>query len=386
MYDLQHLRETEFPLSGDYLYFNHASIAPIPARARQKMRWSADRLAEQPTLHFQEDGMPLFEDFHRVFAGLINAPSQEDVVPITTTSTGLNMVAQALPLQAGENIVFCAEEFPSNAYPWMSLARDGIEARQVPAINGGLTLDALEPLVDDQTRVIAASAVQFFSGHRTDLQAIGDFCHARGIWLVVDAIQAAGHMPIDVQAMHIDVLATGGQKSLMAPPGIGFMYVRQALAEQMRPRFIGPNATRDWLFWLDYDLEPLPGAGRFMGGTPNVVGLFGLLQSIALLQELGLAHIDQHTTGLAAEAIERLARLGYAPITPREEHGPIATFKTGLDNEQSDALVAYLNAHKASVVKHLSPSGEPHLRLSFHCYNTRDEIDQFEAIIKDFQP
>ncbi|MFP4323639.1 MAG: aminotransferase class V-fold PLP-dependent enzyme [Anaerolineales bacterium] len=386
MYDLEQLRQTEFPLSNDYIYFNHASIAPIPARARDKMRWSAERLAEQPTLHFQQDGLPLMEDFHNVIRRYINAASPQEVVPITATNVGLNMVAQALPWQAGDNVIFCDHEFPSNAYPWMSLERDGVEVRQAPAVGGGLTLAALEPLVDDQTRVVAASAVQFFSGHRTDLATIGAFCRDRDIIFVVDAIQAAGHMLIDVQAMGIDVLAAGGQKSLMAPPGIGFLYVREALAERLQPRFIAPNATRDWLFWLDYDLEPLPGAERFMSGTPNVVGLFGLMQSISLLSELGLEHIDQHTTLLAAEAIERLARLGYEPITPREEHGPIATFKTGLDAEQSDALVAHLAEQGASVVKHLSPSGEPHLRLSFHCYNNGEELDQFEALMKDYRP
>jgi selenocysteine lyase/cysteine desulfurase len=384
MYDLAPLRRQEFPLSANTLYFNHASISPIPHRAQEKMKWSADRLAEHPSRHFMRDGLPMMMAFNQQVATLLNAASPKEIVPITSTSAGMNAVAQALPLQAGDHIAFADEEFPSNAYPWMSLERDGIIVDLVPAQYGGLTLAALVPHISPQTRVVAASAVQFFSGHRTDLAAIGAFCRERGIYFVVDAIQAAGHIPIDVQAMQIDILAAGGQKSLMAPPGIGFLYVREALAAQMRPRLIGPNATRNWLFWLDYDLEPEEGAARFMAGTPNVVGMFGLLESLSLLQELGLENIDQHTTLLAAEAIAGMAALGYEPLTQREEHGPIATFRSGRSPEDTDRLVSFLDEQGVSLVKHLSKSGEAHLRLSFHCYNTQDEVQRFFEIIKGY--
>jgi cysteine desulfurase / selenocysteine lyase len=115
-------------------------------------------------------------------------------------------------------------EFPSNAFPWMTLPSPGVEARIVPA-DGGLTLETLIPYVDERTRVVAASAIQFFTGHRTNLAAIGAFCRQRGILFVVDAIQAIGHMALDVQRMKIDVLASGGQKSLLSLPGIGLLYV-----------------------------------------------------------------------------------------------------------------------------------------------------------------
>jgi selenocysteine lyase/cysteine desulfurase len=386
MYDLSKLRAEEFPLSTQTIYFNHASISPVPQRAKAKMQWSAELLAQHPSRHFMQDGLPMMMAFHQEIADFINAAGPQEIVPVTSTSAALNQIAQSLPLQAGDNICFCEIEFPSNAYPWMSLERDGIEIRHVPAVNGGLTVEALELLVDARTRVVAVSAVQFFSGHRADLQALGEFCQQRGLLFVVDAIQAIGHLRIDVQAMKIDVLASGGQKSLMAPPGVGFMYVRDAVAESLTPRSIGPNATRDWLFWLDYDLTPMPGAARFMAGTPNVVGMFGLLESLRLLRELDVEQIDQYTTGLAAEALERLARLGYRPVTQREEHSAIVTVESGLSDDNTNRLVSYLDEHGISIVKHWSPQRLPHVRLSFHCYNTTEELDQFEAIIKDFQP
>jgi selenocysteine lyase/cysteine desulfurase len=385
MYDLETLRQTQFPVSTEALYFNHASISPLPVVARDKMAWSVGELASHPTRHFMRDGLPLFGAFKQELAELIHAESPDDIVPIYSTSSGLNPIAQALPLQVGENIVFCEQEFPTNAYPWMSRQRDGAEIRLVPHSDGGLTLDKLAPYVDAKTRLVAVSAVQFFSGHRTDLQAIGDFCHARGVWFSVDAIQAVGHMPIDVQAMHIDILAAGGQKSLMAPPGVGFLYVRREVADQMTPRTIGCDATRDWEFWLDYDLTPLAGAERFNGGTPNVVGMFGLLESVRLLRSLGLAHIDAHTSALSAEAIGRLRALGYEVITSLEEHGPIVTFCASRP-EHTEALMKFLLERGVSLAKHLSPQAKPHLRISFHCYNTRQELDRLFALMQEFQP
>lgn len=387
MYDINALRQNEFPHSKNQIYFNHASISPLPERTRRKMGWAVDQLARNPSRFWQTEGMPLAESLKATLATLINATDPEEIVPVTTTSAGINALAQAIDWQPDDNIAFCEIEFPSNAYPWLSLnGPHGLEVRQVTAVDGGLTLSELKKKVDADTRLVAASAIQFFSGHRTDLMEIGRFCHERDILFVVDAIQAIGHMPIDVQAMHIDVLVSGGQKSILAPPGIGFMYVRRELAETLHPRAIGPNATVDFLHWLNYDLTPLPAAQRFNSGTPNLVGLFGLHESAGLLQTLGIAHIDHHTRQLAAAACEQLTAQGYELVTPYKDGqapGPIVTFRSPLDNEATDALVAHLAAQEAIVVKHLDPSGNPYIRLSFHAYNTLAEVACFMEMLAE---
>lgn len=384
MYDIQALRRAEFPHSSEaataVIYFNHAGISPLPARTQAKAQWAIAQLAANPGRFWLHEALPLIEDLHRLLAQLINAADPAEIVPIASTGIALNLVAQAIPWQPGDNVIFCRQEFPSNAYPWLSLARDGVEARQTPPDNGGLTLAALRPFVDERTRVVAASAIQFFSGHRTDLAEIGAFCHERGIWFVVDAIQAVGHMPIDVQAMHIDVLASGGQKSLLALPGQGFLYVRDEVCAQLQPRSIHGNATVDYAHWLKQDLTPLPGAARFNTGTPNVVGLIGLHSSVQLLLELGIANIDQHTRALSADAIARLTRLGYCVITPADAPGPIVTFASDRSSAETDQLVNKLLEQNVVVVKHLDEAGSPYIRLSFHCYNTHEEVARFMEI------
>jgi cysteine desulfurase / selenocysteine lyase len=293
LYDIDALRRHEFPLSTTQVYFDHASISPVPQSVARRAQYAVARLAESPSGFFHEEAIPLMATLGEALRAHLNAALPHEVVPITTTSAALSAVATAIPWKPGDNVVFCELEFPSNAFPWMTLPSPGVEARIVPA-DGGLTLEGLIPYVDERTRVIAASAIQFFTGHRTNLEAIGAFCRQRGILFVVDAIQAIGHMPLDVQRMKIDVLASGGQKSLLSLPGIGLLYVRAAVAEMLHPRPLGPNATEDYLHWLGYNLTPQPGALRFGMGTPNVAGLFALEASLHLLSEVGVSNIERH--------------------------------------------------------------------------------------------
>lgn len=383
MYNVEQLRTDQFPGSRDTLYFNHAGISPLPARTQTRVKWAIDEFAQLPGPFWMKVGLPYMERLRQEMAAFLNAASPWEIVPIATTSAGLNAVAQAMAWQPGDNVLFCDVEFPSNVYPWLSLARDGVESRLVPATNGGLTLAALEPYVDNRTRVIAASAIQFFTGQRTDLTAVGRFCQERGILLVVDAIQAIGHMAIDVQTMHIDVLACGGQKSLLALPGQGFLYVRQEVAEQMQPRAISSNATVDYLHWLKYDLTPAPAAQRFMSGTPNIPGIIAMVESLGLIRELGVENIDRHTRALSDRATAVLTNLGYRVISPQPAQGPIVTFAVDLSSAEADALVAALASQGVILVKHLDREGNAYLRVSFHCYNTMAEIERFGNILQE---
>ena len=394
-YDLDEVRQA-FPISQHTIYLNHASIAPLPAPTQRAMQAAVDRLSTDPLAFSRpDDDDPLgnvLVRFARAVAGLINAEHPHEIVGVATTSAGLNAVAQAVPWQPGDNVVFAGVEFPSNAYPWMALGRFGVECRIVPPPCPGASVEAFAPLVDDHTRVITASTVQFLTGHRTDLAALGTFCRERGIIFVVDAIQAVGHIPIDVQAMHIDILASGGQKSVMGTPGQGFLYVRDAVCETMKPGIVGPGAVEGWEHWAKYDLTPAKGAQRFLMGTSNVVGMVAIIESIDFLRNLGLAHIDAWTQHLSHLAIEDPSARGYTVITPGDQLGPIVTFRIGdpADQEsaeaQANALMAHLVKNNVRVTKHWDVDKNPHLRISTHCYNTEEEVRRAGALLGSVKP
>jgi selenocysteine lyase/cysteine desulfurase len=381
-YDVQALREAEFPLTRDSVYMNHAGVSPLPRRAAEAMRQLVDQLLMDPATAF---GPAFFRTDHICrdsFRALINAQSADEIVMVQGTSLALNYLASAIPWVTGQNVVLCDVEFPSNVYPWMTLAERGVEARIIPARDGGLTPQAVANAIDSQTRVVTVSAIQFFTGHRSDLAALGALCRDRNILFVVDAIQAVGHMPIDVQSMNITALASGGQKSLMGPPGQGFLYVRGDLLSDLTPAFLSAASVVDFMHWLQYKLTPLPGAGRFNTGTPNIVGTAGLLASLTLLHELGVPNIDAYTTALAQYAIDSLRERGYEVITPAA-HGPIVTFRAAPDDATTSALVAALAARRFFAVKHWDRQGNAYIRISLHGYNTPDEIDRFLVALKE---
>lgn len=384
MYDLESLRREEFPASANLTYLNHAGISPLPQRTKREVQSAIEELSKDPNTFFGKYMLPRFVLIQESLSSYVNASSPQEIVFTTTTSAALNAVAQAIDWQPGDNILFCDQEFPSNAYPWMSLARDGVESRCVPTENGGLTLRQIEAHIDERTRAVAASAIQFFSGHRTDLHAIGRFCRQRNILFIVDAIQAIGHMTFDVQAMNIDILATGGMKSLLALPGAGFIYVRHDVAATMQPRLIHGNSTADYLHWLAYDLTPLPGAARLSSGTPNLPGVVSIGTSLTLLNELGPANIDTHTTALTHYAIDALTRDGYEVITPKDAAGPITTFHSPFDSEMTDRLVQYLSDKQVVVCKHLDAGTNSYVRASVHCYNTTADIDRLLEALRGF--
>lgn len=383
MYNLNTLRANEFPQSADGIYFNHAAISPLPQRTLQAATAVAEALAANPSDYFKTNFMSTNEAFQASAATLINADHPGEIVAVPNTSLGINFLAQALAWQPGDNLLICETEFPANVYPWQSLERDGVEVRKVPAVDGGLTLAQLAPLVDERTRLVSASAVQFLTGHRTDLTAIGQFCHERGILFVVDAIQAIGHVPIDVQAMHIDALVTGGQKSLLGLPGCGFMFVRTAVAEAANPRIIGGISTVDYLHWLHYDMTLRPAAERFESGTGNLIGVAAMQASLQLLLELGVANIDAHTSDLACHAHQRLTEIGRRVITPADRIGPIVTWHSERSSEETDALVTAVGERGVTVGKHLDGPGNAYVRASFHCYNTREEVDRFIEVLQE---
>ncbi len=379
-YDLPALRQAFEVVDRGYTYLNHAGMSPLAAPVKDAMRHLLEDLASRGSVAFTEAWSTLEGGLEQRVAQLVNAQPHE-VVPVQSTSVGINTIAQSLPLQAGDNILLCDVEFPSNVYPWMNLARKGVEVRLVSAQEGGLTLEALDAARDGRSRVVAVSAVQFFSGRREDLTALGHYCADHHLWLIVDAIQAAGIVPLDMQAMGIHALVAGGQKALCGPPGQGFMVIRETLIDQMVPITAGPLSVQGWEHWLHYDMTPRPGAGRFAMGTISLIDLAGLLAALDLLMGLGIEHIARWVTHLSDVAIADLLERGYTVITPVEpqHHAHIVTFAWEGDLQQ--ALEALL-AECIVVASHLDAAGKPHIRISTHCYNTEEEVLRVASVLE----
>jgi cysteine desulfurase/selenocysteine lyase len=343
-YDLEALRAL-FPHTQHLTFLNHAGSSPLSLPVKQAMREAIDFTSSDNTTWWGTASTALDSRLRANLAGLINARPEE--------------------IALAPN---CDKEFPSNVLPWMNLARrEGLELRIAPPDCGGLTVDSLARLADENTLLVSVSSVQFLSGYRADLPALGAFCRERGILFGVDAVQSAGHIPLDVQAAHIDFLAAAGFKSLMGPLGIGFLYVRGELLEEFDMPVAGGGSVTYGEVWCDYGLNFLPGANRYELGSGNWIGVAGLDASLQILLDLGVAR-DAWTTHLLDVLLEDLARRGFSAITPRDpaQHGPIVTF--AVPGDPQAALQRLAEQNIAAAVR------EGHIRISSHCYNTEADV------------
>ena len=363
---------TEFPVTKDWTYLNHAAVAPLPNRVVETM--CAFLHARQMGDMALDDWPPATEETRGLAARLIGA-APEEIAFVGSTSDGLNLAANALPIAAGEKVILCDMEFPANVYPWLNLRRRGVEVRIVPHDGGGLSPERLAAVLDGRTRVVAVSSVQFLSGYRADLPALARLCHAAGAYLVVDGIQSVGVVPLDVHAAGPDILVTQGAKWLLAPIGLGFLYVRRELIEQLHPLYAYYRSVTAPEPWLEYDWTLRRDARRFEVASPNVVGLYGLREALRLLLEVGVERIYPHLLDLGDRLLAGLDALGVSVLTPRERarRAGIVTCRT------ADVPGDFQRLHEAHVQVSLR---EGYLRISPHLYNIPEEIDRLLNVLE----
>jgi cysteine desulfurase/selenocysteine lyase len=366
---LDEFRE-RFPVTKRYAYLNHAAVGPLPRAAVERVTAIASSLAETGDELWHER-LAEVERVRALAARLVHARAPHEIAFVQNTSDGLSVAANGLDWRPGDNVVGAACEFPANVYPWMRLAAEGVEYRQVEERGGRVDPDELLGLVDDRTRILAMSWVQFASGFRSDLARLGAFCRARGVLFVVDAIQGLGALALDVEREHVDVFAADAHKWLLGPEGIGLLYVSDRVVERIAPARVGWTSVKDWIKWTRYDLTYRDGAGRYEPGTLNTLGIYALGVSLELLLEAGTGAIEARILGLTDQLARGLEARGMTVVSsrrPGEASGIVAA--THPERSPGD-LVAHLR-DRGILVAHRAGR----LRISPHFYNTPGEIDQ----------
>ena len=307
----------------------------------------------------------------------------EEVAFMKNTSDGLNSIALALELQAGDNVVVSpAFEHANNVYPWLHLSDRGIETRIVPMAEGRVDPAEVAKLIDDRTRVVTVSVVSAWTGARTDLPALAELCRPRGIFLLADGAQSLGVIDTDVRALGVDALAGATQKGLLAMYGLGLLYVRSEWLPRLRPPFLSvSSAAREGI----HDSAPVTSyqvrtdAAKFETGNPNFAGMLGFGASLSLLEEVGPQLVERRVTGLVTMMIDELRARGIEVATPRpaQEHAGIVAFSP------EDAPGAW---------RHLEDNGvrlslrRGQLRAGLHIYNNEDDIARLLTHLDDYTP
>jgi cysteine desulfurase / selenocysteine lyase len=375
-FDVAALRQTEFPWADETVYLNHASIGPLPERTRLVLE-AFNRRRAMPFRLPDRDLFATLTEARRLIAQLIGATSEEIGLTVNT-SFGLGVIARALPLAPGDVVVVSDREFPANVYPWIRLREQGVTVELVPTTAGGWPDEArlLERLQDTRVRALAVSLVQFSNGYQVDLAALSSATRRSGAWLVVDAIQGVGQLPLDLGRIEVDVLACGGQKWLLSPWGSGFVYVRRPLIAQLSPSVTGWMAFEgtDDLTRLTAYSETLRDDGRrFELATLPYQDFAGMNASLGLLLELGVERIQAHLQRLHQPVLAWAERTGAAVASPRGPHG--------------SGIVCLAPANVTEVHRRLKAARiicslrEGAIRLSPHGYNTVEEMERVAAVL-----
>ncbi|KAB2839488.1 aminotransferase class V-fold PLP-dependent enzyme, partial [bacterium] len=230
-----------FPVTRDWIYLNHAGVAPISRRVAE-----AVELFNREAL---EHGYTQAARWHKRIeairadcARLIGAEAGE-IAFVKNTSHGLSLIARGLGLKEGDEVLLSEAEFPSNVYPWMALEKSGVVLKKIPARGAELDLGHLERLITERTRVVSLSSVQYGSGYRLPVAEIGRLCRDTGIHFMLDAIQSLGAFPLDVARDRVDFVAADAHKWLLGHEGIGVLYIRKALIEKIEPALLGWNSV-----------------------------------------------------------------------------------------------------------------------------------------------
>jgi len=378
-FDVNALRHREYPwMAGDEtIYLNAASTGPMPQCA-------VDAASEWTELRARPHRLPLDLMFDTVaasrkqFAQLIGADSDE-IALMPNTTYGLNLAARALPMRPGVILTFDGE-FPSCVYPFQALSHRGISLELVPRVNGLPDEDTLVAAIA-RTDVVAVviSWVQFANGFVADLRRIGEACRANGVLFIVDGIQGCGIREIDVHSLAIDIFSSGAQKWQLGPWGTGFVYVRRDLIDALEPHDVGwacMRASTDYTRLTDYEFDFLPDARRFEVVTLAYHDFAVANASTNMLLGLSVPAVASHIAMLGQRIIDWVdSRTDVQLVTPAgvdRRAGVIAFTPTDLIGT-SDRL-------RAANVTHVTREGA--IRLSPHCYNTTQEIDEVIKLLE----
>jgi len=351
----------------DMIYLNHAAISPLSFVVRD----AVDKFMERRALK----GIETYPWAQKIamrtkdqIAELIHT-KPERIAFVLNTDDGINLLASGIAWKTEDRILLYRYEYPANVYPYLNQKKlHGVEVDFMEPADGRITLDVIKEHLTPETKLLSLSFVQFLTGYRADLEAIGKLCKERNILFAVDAIQGLPHSFIDVEKSQIDFLACGAHKWLMGTDGTAFIYVSQKAQDLIRQSYMGAASVNNPFNFFDYDTDRIRNdASRYECGTLNFPGITALNASLKFFQEFGYKEIENRVLEHSGYLISRLTKHGVHVLTsenPAERAGIVS-----MEIEQPEEVLQRLG--KKNIIAAVR-GGK--LRLSPHFYNTEEEL------------
>ncbi len=365
----------EFPIFRETTYLNSCSLGALGLRVRRAVDQCLNLWRAMGAAAWYGPWWDELDRLRASFARLVGA-GQEDVALFPSITAALSAVASAFDYEARPRVVIADIDFPTVAYQWLAKQARGVEVTFVRSPDRlTVPLELFERVIDERTACVATSHVYFQSGAIQDIAALGRLARARGAYLLVDAHQSAGQLPIDVGSAGVDFLVTGGLKWLLGGPGIAYLYARRELHRQLRAEVVGWFGHRDQFAFDVTRLEYADGARRREGGTPAIAAVHAGRAGLDYVHEIGPERLRRRQVELAAALVEALRRAGQVPrLSERvEAHAGIITVPV----PDPPAAVAALAR------EHIIVDQRPGVvRLSPYFYNTFEDLDRAVAALR----
>lgn len=397
--DFEKIRKEEWPILETMTFLDAACVSFAPQRTVKAVKAFADMTAVQEEANSSAHHIAMDSLRHKAYdeaAKLLNA-DPEEIALVESTSHGLNIAAQGIELQDGDNIITTNLEFIQVALPWCVMRKDkNIDIRVCKTEDNRFTAKDFAALVDDKTKLIVMSTLEWCNGWQTDLKELGDYCKEKGVYLVVDAVQQLGVTKIDTKACHIDILTAGGHKWLNSPYGTGVLYVNKETLPKLKQSYAGYlNTTVPEGGWGAYWENPAaPSVNNWtfdntarkfeIGGTSNYTGAIALGESLALVNEIGIENIEKRVREIAVYCMDRIEEIGGTLITHRDpgHFGGIVIARLYDDLDVDRMILKKLHARRIFIAQRFTDfiGG---FRISCQYFNNEKDIDTMIDAMKE---
>ena len=360
----------DFPVVADRIYLNSAYIAPVH---RAVVAASRAYIEAKGAGSLQVGGLLGSVDAVRAqFARLVNA-APDEIGLLFSTGDGENVIANGVGLKAGDNVVVDDLHYSTEFVLYRALeASRGIELRIVKNRDGAVTASDFEPHIDKRTRIVSVAWVSNQNGFRHDMRPIADLAHTNGALFYADAVQAAGMIQLDVRAAGVDALCSGSYKWLMSEFGVAPFFVSPDAIDRIQSDRVGEFSVAR--AEPDHHYQLLKTAAKYEGTSRSFGAVAQLQASLAYLDKVGIARIEEHTVGLAQQLNAGLVKQGYQMFTPPGNRSSIVTFYS---SKPADDFRAAFRAAKVDVTVR---NGQ--VRVSPALFNNAEEIERCLEVTK----
>ncbi len=377
------------------IYFDNAATTQKPKQVVEAIRdfyMTLNANVHRGIHYLSREASELYEKAHETLAKFINSEFEE-VIFTSNTTDAINMVAWGWALHnlgEGDRIVTTVMEHHSNMLPWRTIADvKGAEVVYVNVDDEGMPLmNEMEALIDRRTRIVAVSGMSNVTGAIPNIEKIAELAHENDAIILVDGAQMVPHMPVNVKKLDMDFLAFSGHK-MLGPTGIGVLYGKKELLEEMRPAKPGGGTIRD-VTLRDQEWASLP--WKHEGGTPNIAGGIGLAEAANYLMKIGMDEVREHEKELTRRGLELLSGIEgiivYGPKDVERRGGILAFNVRGMDPHMVGALLdskgiaVRTGLHCAHPLHRRLGASDGTVRASFYIYNTLEEVEKLAEELK----